>query len=103
MIHLKDKPAAPYMGLPPRGMTPFSLAAEGRPVRAPSRPTPYRTKAQQAATSLEEPEERRARHKAAREARILRQNKDTYTPDDQASKDRTASIGGRSLPNWRKP
>lgn len=68
--------------------------------KAKAKTGPKRTKQERASMAFETDEERSARIKAANQAnrdRILRENKNQFVPETRASKDRTASISGKSI------
>ena len=89
-------------GSPKSTHTAFSIPPKREPAELVKRArvTPHPTRAHMAATAMESPEERSARIKAANQVRrdkILRENKNQFVPETRASKDRTASISGKSI------
>ena len=88
-------------GSPKSTHTAFSIPPKREPAELVKRTRGrlHVTRTHMAVTAMESPEERSARIKAANQARrdkILRENKNQFVPETQASRDRTAAIAGKS-------
>ena len=89
-------------GTPRSTHTAFSIPPKREPAETIKRTRGrlHVTRTHMAVTAMESPEERSARIKAANQARrdkILRENKNQFVPETRASKERTASIAGKSI------